>query len=712
MKSRPHIELPSGQGKAYPQVRQWSIFRIELQCFIDDIGMVAVHLHHSSHSPASLQRLLRQLQVFEEVCASLQLHCSGSEVAMLQRWLRRAATEANRGLHNPLPMVTRIERELRFWFETQQERFCLTQAEKEADWLVQDIFLKEAGELLLQLAATLAQLHHQPDNSDILHSHLRAMHTLKGSAGMANALMLAHHLHDVEAQIVELSGLGMAASEMVSEIAVRHDFTRRLIEALSVALPLTWEQENATETSTSGRQGSKLDTSLTEKLLELTACIPTSQHLLGQGVATFQSHVQSLQKEISVLSLLMEAEKPSSAFGLSLFNDLAPDGSVRHSDQSMRLALTQSVESLRAVRRKLLDSTNYIEQNLMTQAGLVHQLERELLLSGMARFAEIEARLQQLVQHLVRATGKPLVLQLTGGETVVERGLLEKLVAPLEHLLRNAAVHGIESVHQRSARRKPLIGQLYLDIRQYGCELRISLSDDGQGLDLPRIRVVSIEKGWFDQAQCMSSEALADLIFHPGFSTSAAPTVLAGRGVGLDVVRTEVRALDGEISVAAGCGVGAKFIMRLPQTAALASVLLLRLAGQSYAIDSALVEQILPVAEEDRGRLLQDGSLFWRDLNLELHSLSALLDGSPSLPKGELNILVLREMLVTCAIVVEHVLACHEVIVRKCPLPWLQYRGFTGTTLLADGTVTFIVDPVQLISQASGSGQGTGCDRA
>ncbi|MBB3214587.1 chemotaxis protein histidine kinase CheA [Herbaspirillum sp. Sphag1AN] len=711
MKSRPHIELPSGQGKSYPQARQWSVFQIELQCFIDDISMVAVHLHHSFRNPASLQRLLRQLQVFEEVCASLQLHCSSAEVAMLQHWLHHSATENNQGMQNPLPIVTRIERDLRLWFEKQQERFHLTQAENTPDCMLQDIFLREAGELLSQLAATLVQLHQQPDNSDMLHSHLRAMHTLKGSAGMADALMLAHHLHDVEAQIAEMRSLGMAASEIVSEIAVRHDFTRRLIEALSVALPLTWEQANSTVTSTSGRQSGKRDTSLTKKMLELTACFPTSQHLMGQGIAAFQSYLQTLVKEVSVLSLLLEAGSPPSGLGLPVSGDHARDSSAGRRDQSMCLVHKQSVESLRSLRCKLLNSARQIEQNLTTQAGLVHQLERELVLSGMVCFVEIESRLQQLVQHLARATGKPLVLHLSGGATAVERGLLEQLVAPLEHLLRNAAVHGIESCHQRSTRGKPLIGQLHLDIQQYGCELRITLSDDGRGLDLERIRAVSIEKGWFDQAQRMSSEALAELIFHPGFSTSAEPTVLAGRGVGLDVVRTEVRALDGEISVASSCGVGTTFCMRLPQSAALASVLLIQLAGQSYAIDVALVEQILPVAEEDRERLLQRGSLLWRDSTLELHSLSTLLDVSSSLPKGEMNILVLRDTPVSRAIVVEHIVACHEIVVRKCHLPWRQCLGFTGTTLLADGTVTFIVDPVQLISQVSGSGQGTSCDR-
>lgn len=712
MKSRPHIELPSGQDKSYLPMRQWSVFRVELQCFIDDIGMVAVQLHHSSQNPAPLQRLLRQLQVFEEVCASLQLHCNGTEVTMLQHWLHRAATETNHELPNPLPIVTKIERELRLWFEKQQKRFHLIQAENEPDCMLQGIFLREAGELLSQLAATLTQLHEQQDNCEALDSHLRAMHTLKGSAGMANAVMLAYHLHDVEEQIAELSGLGIAVSELVSEIAIRHDFTRRLIEALSVALPLTWEQKKATDTSTSGWQGETRDTSLREKMLELTTRIPTSQHLLGQGVAAFQSHVQSLRKEISALSLLLEAGSPSSVFGLPVSSGRAADGSARRGDQSMHLSLTQSVESLRAVSCRLLNSANDLEQNLAIQAGLVHQLERELLLSGMVHFAEIEARLQQLVQHLVQATGKPLTLHLAGGETAVERCLLETLVAPLEHLLRNAAVHGIELFHQRSIRGKPLIGKLHLDIRQCGCELIITLSDDGQGLDLQRIREVSIEKGWFDEAQCISSEVLADLIFRSGFSTSAAPTVLAGRGVGLDVVRTAVRALDGEINIATGAGVGTRFCMRLPQPAALASVLFLQLAGQSYAIESALVEKILPVAGENRERLLEGGSLRWCDSTLQLHSFSALLGGPSSLLEEEVNIVVLREMPVTRAILVEHVSACHEVIVRKCRLPWLQYRGFTGTTLLADGTVTFIVDPVQLISQATGSGQGAGCDRA
>ena len=375
------------------------------------------------------------------------------------------------------------------------------------------------------------------------------------------------------------------------------------------------------------------------------------------------------------------------------------------------MAVAQSIGSLQNLRRNLHYIASRIEQDLSTQAALVHQLQRQLILSGMVHFADVQPRLQQLVAYLARETGKLLNLKVTGGETYIEPGLLAKLIAPLEHLLRNAVVHGIESSPQRTALGKPTIGTLHLDIRQCGSELRINLSDDGQGLDLPRIRAVSIEKGWFDPQQSVSSEALAELIFHPGFSTSDELTVLAGRGVGLDVVRAELWALEGEISVQACAGVGATFYMRLPQSSVLASVLVIQCAQQTYAIDVSLIEQILPVAINDRVRLRDEGRLLWQDSTLQLHCLSTLLGIAAGEVARDMTILVLREVPVTRAIVVERVLDCCEVVVRKCHLPWRQYRGFSGMTTLAEGTVTLLVDPVQLILLASDSGLGAGGNR-
>ena len=703
------------------QDQQWSVFLIELHCFIDEVSAVTVALHHNSHNRLPLERLARQLQVFEASCESMRLGGIANTGATLQHWLQSAA-KSDQALSNPLPIVARIEHDLRSWFEQQQQRFRLAQAsagdqsqtETQPDRMVQEVFLREAKDLLAQLMSSLVQLHHLPDDDALLQGHLRALHTLKGSAGMVNALLLTHHLHDVEAQIGEMRQKRMMPAEIVSEIAVRHDFTRRLIDALSVALPLSWQCEDAPETSEALHSAGSIDTELRQKLLELTAGIPATQQILAQGVSQFQGYLSSLVREISVLSLLLQPSDAQTSVVRKSIADPASGRSVgieKRGDQRQCMAVAQSIGSLQNLRRNLHYIASRIEQDLSTQAALVHQLQRQLILSGMVHFADVQPRLQQLVAYLARETGKLLNLKVTGGETYIEPGLLAKLIAPLEHLLRNAVVHGIESSPQRTALGKPTIGTLHLDIRQCGSELRINLSDDGQGLDLPRIRAVSIEKGWFDPQQSVSSEALAELIFHPGFSTSDELTVLAGRGVGLDVVRAELWALEGEISVQACAGVGATFYMRLPQSSVLASVLVIQCAQQTYAIDVSLIEQILPVAINDRVRLRDEGRLLWQDSTLQLHCLSTLLGIAAGEVARDMTILVLREVPVTRAIVVERVLDCCEVVVRKCHLPWRQYRGFSGMTTLAEGTVTLLVDPVQLILLASDSGLGAGGNR-
>jgi len=317
-------------------------------------------------------------------------------------------------------------------------------------------------------------------------------------------------------------------------------------------------------------------------------------------------------------------------------------------------------------------------------------------------FANLEERLYRIARQTARELDKKIHLDISDSHIELDRSVLERISAPLEHLLRNAIGHGIESSATRQATGKPETGQISIALRQESNEIAIVIRDDGAGLDLEKLRTRGIEKGLLDPARTASPEELADLIFAPGVSTADSVTEIAGRGVGMDVVRSEIIAIGGHIETRTVSGQGTAFSIFLPLTLAVAQAVLVRAGSGIFAISSAMIEQIIRVQPDALETARRENKVQYRDNDYPLHTLSALLgESSATSTQDYSTLLLLRSGLQRIALHVDELLRNQEIVVKHLSPQLARVPGVTGATVLGDGRVVLIINPVPLTQRAA-----------
>jgi chemosensory pili system protein ChpA (sensor histidine kinase/response regulator) len=302
------------------------------------------------------------------------------------------------------------------------------------------------------------------------------------------------------------------------------------------------------------------------------------------------------------------------------------------------------------------------------------------------------------VRLAAKETGKAVRLDILGGSIEIDRGVLERMVGPFEHLLRNSVAHGIEGAEARRAVGKADSGTITVTTVQEGNEVAVEVRDDGAGLDLPRIRARAVERGLLAPDARPTDAELADLIFVPGFSTADVVSGLAGRGVGMDVVRNEVVAMGGRIETASDPGRGTAFRILLPLTTAVTQVVMLRFGERQVAVPSTLVEIVKRVKTNEVERAYGSGSLEHAGATLPFFWLGALLQAEGRGGSGERSqtIVVLRSAAQRVAVHVDEVVGNQEVVVKNLGPQLARLPGLAGITLLPSGAVAMIYNPVAL----------------
>jgi chemosensory pili system protein ChpA (sensor histidine kinase/response regulator) len=279
----------------------------------------------------------------------------------------------------------------------------------------------------------------------------------------------------------------------------------------------------------------------------------------------------------------------------------------------------------------------------------------------------------------------------------IDRSVLEQMAAPFEHLLRNAIVHGIEARAARLDAGKLETGEVLVQVSQHGNEVAIVFSDDGAGLDLERIRGKARDLGLLKPGQVVNDQEAAELIFEPGFSTADTLTELAGRGVGMDVVRSEAQALGGRVLVSTEPGKGTRFAIHLPLTLAVAQVVLVASGGRTHALPATLVEQVLQVRDTDLSAAQAAGSIAVAGQPYPLHTLAVLLGEGNGSALQRLNpVLVVHGAGGRIALRVDEVLGNREVVVKNIGPQLSKLPGIAGATVLGTGEIVLILDPVAL----------------
>ena len=399
-----------------------------------------------------------------------------------------------------------------------------------------------------------------------------------------------------------------------------------------------------------------------------------------------------LQAETQMSSRLEAAKALSQSF-----DPLEFDRFTRF--QELTRMMAESVNDVATVQRTLQRALDSTEDELASQARLTRDLQDDLLRTRMVEFEGQSDRLYRVVRQAAKETGKQVRLDIVGGSIEVDRGVLDRMTGAFEHVLRNCVTHGIESPQARAAAGKDGTGTIIVSLSQEGNEVGVEFRDDGRGLDLDRIRAKGVAMGLLTPEQRPGDAELANLIFTPGFSTAESVTELAGRGVGMDVVRSEVNAMGGRIETATAAGQGTSFKLVLPLTTAVTQVVMLRCGETTVAVPSTLIEIVRRATPPEIDGAYATGGYPLGDRMLPFYWLGALLQSSPRSMESAgrtRTVVVVRSAQQRVALHVDEVLGNQEVVVKNLGPQLSRLPGLAGMTLLASGAVSLIYNPVAL----------------
>jgi chemosensory pili system protein ChpA (sensor histidine kinase/response regulator) len=366
--------------------------------------------------------------------------------------------------------------------------------------------------------------------------------------------------------------------------------------------------------------------------------------------------------------------------------------------QELTRSLAEGINDVSTVQQSLLKNLDDADAALVAQARLSRDVQQQLFSIRTVPFGSLSERLYRILRATAKELDKRANLEIRGGQTELDRSVLEKLVGPLEHLLRNALDHGLESRAARAAAGKAETGEIAISVRQVGNEIAIELTDDGGGLNLADIRAKAVAQGRIAPDAQTTDAQLIECIFQPGFSTASKVTQVSGRGIGMDVVRAEIAALGGRVEVTTRPAAGTSFLLYLPLTLAVAQAVLVRAGGRLWALPAPMVEQVQQVKAEALVNLYVARQVEWQGKRYPFHYLPRLLGDLYHNPEtGRYNpVLLLRAGQNLAAVHVDEMVGNQEVVVKNIGPQLARVSGIAGATVLGSGEIVLIINPVQL----------------
>ncbi|MBM3392653.1 MAG: response regulator [Betaproteobacteria bacterium] len=589
------------------------------------------------------------------------------------------------------------------------------------------IFLEEAVDLIREIGIELRNWHAAPDDPQAAGALTRLLHTLKGSARMAGAMGMGELVHNMESRIENALAVSAITPEFLEDLDTSFDRANFLMDGLQKRAAGVVEEEAiiaeaAPETAqaapaeaieaeaAAARAMLRVRADLIDRLVneagELSIArsrIEGEMRALRGSLLDLTENVIRLRGQLREIEIQAESQMQSRlamAQEAHLeFDPLEFDRFTRF--QEITRMMAESVNDVTTVQHNLLRNLDHADAAIVSQARQNRDLSQALMGVRMVPFNAMADRLYRIVRLTAKELGKKANLDIRGGQVELDRSVLEKMTGPLEHLLRNAITHGIEETGQRLAGGKAEIGQISLSLSQEGNEVVIDMVDDGAGLNFERIRNKAIEQGLIGPDQAIEDAALTDLIFHPGFSTARELTEIAGRGVGMDVVKSETAQLGGRIEVTSTAGKGARFRIYLPLTLAVAQALLVRGGGRTYAIPSVMVEQVMELKEGAVNAIRAEGAAEWLGNRYPYHYLPRLLGDPNAVPEQQrrYSVLLLRAGAQRVAVQVDQLRGNQEVVIKNIGPQLARVIGIAGATVLGDGEVVLILNPIALASR-------------
>ena len=604
------------------------------------------------------------------------------------------------------------------------------------------IFLDEAHELVPSVGAALRDWRDSPDNPALGQALQRVLHTLKGSSRMAGAMAMGELTHHMETRVENALAVKTLPAALFEDLETSWDRMGVLFDRLQksggadtgalppetpspalaqepVAAPPKVAPPEAKPAATpkpvppSEREIQpkallRVRADVVDRLVNEAGEVAIARSRIEGEMRTLKGAMQELTDNVVRLRAQLREIEIQAESQMQSRQELARE-TQREFDplefdrftrfQEVTRLMAESVSDVSTVHANLVNTVDETEKALLAQARLNRDLQQDLMRVRMVPFGSLQERLYRIVRQTAKEVGKRANLEIKGVQVELDRSVLERITGPFEHLLRNAVTHGIESPEARRAAGKPEIGEIRLELKQEGNEVQLSLSDDGAGLNIERIREKAIEKGLMEANATLSEPEIADFIFHAGFSTAEEISQVAGRGVGMDVVRNEVAALGGRVEMRFTRGQGTRFVIYLPLTLAVTQTVLVRAGTRTYAIPSVMVEQVLQLRQEQLVAAYSSGQTQWQDRHYPFHYLPHLLGVSEAVAEQKRfsPTLYLRSGTNSIALHVDDMVGSNQEIVVKSIGPQLQrIAGITGATVLGTGEIVLILNPVQL----------------
>jgi chemosensory pili system protein ChpA (sensor histidine kinase/response regulator) len=601
-------------------------------------------------------------------------------------------------------------------------------------------FLEESQELVPHIGSDLRDWKASPADTKISDSLRRLLHTFKGNARMAGAIRLGELCHLMESRIeaaLEAQAFPPALFEDLEEKMDRLSLdverfrpapaagapaAAPVAEAAQPAQPAAAAAAPAAPAPRPSAAQARLDTPATPAAL-LRVNADTLDHLINQAgeVVIARSRIESelrsakqalaelgdsiarLRGQLREVEIQADSQMQSRASVLEErnreFDPLEFDRYTRL--QELTRMMAESLNDVTSIQQSLFKSVGDTDAALLQQARISRDVQQDLMRVRAVPFSALNERLYRVVRQTAREIDKKAELAIEGGEVELDRSVLERIGAPLEHLLRNALAHGIEAPAARAAAGKPEAGRITISLRQESNEIALLLADDGAGLDLERLKQRGVERGLVG-ADETSEAKLAQLVFASGLSTAEAVTELAGRGVGMDVVRNEIAAIGGRVDIETKRGQGTTFALHLPLTLAVTQALLVRGGDTVLAVSAAMVEQVLRLKPEQLAELYRAGMVVSVGRTYPLHYVRHLLGGTEQPASQPYNsVLLVRSGIQRVALHVDELAGNQEVVVKAIGPQVARLPGVVGATVLPTGAIALIMNPVQLAQRAA-----------
>lgn len=599
-----------------------------------------------------------------------------------------------------------------------------------------DIFLEEAADILDSSGAALLRWQAEPKNRQEVETLLRDLHTLKGGARMVEIGPIGDLAHELEFLYEGLSaGLLAPSAELFALLQGCHDRLAQMIDAVAAGMPvgsvdllierikslvhpaevtaapvaLTATKTDAVPASDPAADMVKISADLLDDLVNLAGETSIFRGRIEQQVNDarialneVETTIERMRDQLRRLDtetqgrILSRQQAEAERLGYEEFDPLEMD---RHSQlQQLSRALFESASDLLDLK-ETLERRNQDAHNLLQQQARINtELQEGLMRTRMVPFERMLPRLKRIVRQVAGELGKDVEFIVGNAEGEMDRNVLERMVAPLEHMLRNAVDHGLESRDARLLAGKPEKGRITLDLTHEGGDIVFDMRDDGAGVPLEAVRRKAIKRGLLDPNLEISDRDVLQFILQPGFSTAEKITQISGRGVGMDVVHEEVRQLGGSMVIDSTPGEGVHFRIRLPFTVSVNQALMVQCADDQYAIPLNTIEGLVRVMphELEGHYQLNPPRYEYAGQRYELFYLGDLLHtvGRPNL-LGQYQ--PLPVLLVQCnerrvAVQVDAMAGTREIVVKGLGPQFAGVKGLSGATILGDGRVVLIID--------------------